>query len=165
MAFIIKAARAWPSIFSAIIINGRASLAAISRAGIISSTESIFSSVTRIMGSLYLKSPFFSSVTKALAKYPESNLNPSTKSRVVSIDRPSSMVIAPSLPAKSTPFAINLPIFSSLFAEIVAMCAISSIDLIGSAISLRFSTITLTALSMPLFNSMGAEPAIKYLWA
>ena len=47
----------------------------------------------------------------------------------------------------------------------VAMCTISSSDVIGVEASFKFSTIASTALSMPLLSSIGGAPAIKYFCA
>ena len=86
-------------------------------------------------------------------------------SKVVFIERASSTVIAPSFPALSTAVAIRLPMVLSPLAEMVAMCSMSSLVLIGWALSLRRLVITSTAFSIPRLSSTGDEPARTYCWA
>ena len=159
--FIISAASACPSTSLATIINGRVSRATISSTGISSSTESIFSSVTNTKGSSYFTTPLFSSVIKAAAKYPESKRNPSSTSRLVSMARASSIVIEPSLPAKSTARPISFPIVVSPLEEMVAMCVTSSSELMGVATLFKLFVTASTALSMPRLSSIGAAPAAR----
>ena len=96
--------------------------------------------------------------------YPLSNCIPSTISTVVSVPFASSTVITPSLPTFTKASAINLPIVSSLLAEIVATCCIFLASLPTVWLWLRkFSTIKETALSIPRFKSIGFAPAATIL--
>ena len=96
---------------------------------------------------------------KALATKPESKWNPSLRSRLVWIERAASTVIEPSLPTQSTALAIRLPMVSSLLAEMVAMCAMSSSLWMGIDASFKLPTSTSVALSIARLISMGGTPA------
>ena len=72
-------------------------------------------------------------------------------------------MITPSLPTFSKACVINSPIAESLFAEIDAICCIFS-DEFPTVLADLFnsSTIALTALSTPLFKSIGLAPAVTF---
>ena len=74
-----------------------------------------------MIGLSYFTSALCSSVINAVAMYPESKRNPSTKSRLVSKDLASSIVTEPFLPAKSIAFVTSFPITESPFADMVAI--------------------------------------------
>ena len=72
--------------------------------------------------------------------------------------------MTPSLPTFPKAVAIKLPIASSLFEEIAATCLIISLEF--PTLVLCFSrslTIASTALSIPLFKSIGLAPAATFL--
>ena len=71
--------------------------------------------------------------------------------------------MTPSLPTLSMALAIILPISSSLFADTVATCAISLEVEIGLELAFNSATTAVTALSMPLFRSIGLAPAATFL--
>jgi hypothetical protein len=87
---------------------------------------------------------------------------PSTTSSVVSIVLASSTVIVPSLPTLSMASAMIWPIVASPLAEMVATCAISVCSFTFLACFAMPSTITATALSMPLFRLIGLAPAVTF---
>ena len=163
--FTTSAAKACPSISGATTTSGLPSLATISRTGKICSTLSIFSSTTNIKQSSYTTAPRLSSVTNAAAAYPESSLNPSTRSRLVFRDLASSTVILPSLPTLSTAMAIRSPISLSLLAEIIAIWRMSSMLETGTAKSERAVTTCSTVESRALLISIGEWPEAIYLLA
>ena len=88
---------------------------------------------------------------------------PSTTSTYVSVPFASSTVITPSLPTLSNASVINSPIASSLLAEIDAICFIFSEELptVCACLFNSFTT-TFTALSTPLFKSIGLAPAVTF---
>ena len=90
-----------------------------------------------------------SSVMNAPALKPELNRKPSVMSRLVSVERDSSIVIEPSCPTLSNAVAISFPIVESLLADIVAICSISSILVMGVDRFFRLLTTSLAARSMP----------------
>mmetsp|Transcript_55376 Transcript_55376/g.140012 ORF Transcript_55376/g.140012 Transcript_55376/m.140012 type:complete len:225 (+) Transcript_55376:1053-1727(+) len=94
---------------------------------------------------------------------PRSNFMPSTTSSSCSMVLPSATVIVPSLPTRSKALATNPPINVSPLAEIVATCLISSGLAMGLAIFSSSSSTVFTAMSMPLFKSMGFMPATTAL--
>ena len=76
----------------------------------------------------------------------------------------SSTVITPSFPTLAKALAINSPIISSLLAEIEAICLIFSESLPTTfACFDKSATIASTALSIPLFKSIGFAPAATFL--
>ena len=124
----------------------------------------IFLSVIRIWGVSKSASIFSESVTKYGEIYPLSNCIPSTTSTYVSVPLASSTVITPSLPTFSNASVINLPIVSSLLAEILATWRIFSDALpISTDCFSRALTTEKTALSIPLFKSIGFAPAATFL--
>ena len=72
-------------------------------------------------------------------------------------------MITPSLPTLSIALAIILPISSSLLAETVATCWISLLVEIGFEFFFNSDTMAATALSIPLFKSIGLAPAATFL--
>ena len=88
---------------------------------------------------------------------------PSTVFTSVSVPFASSTVITPSFPTTSIAFAIKEPMVSSLLAEIDATCLILSLSEPTSFDNfLSSSTTVLTALSIPLFKSIGLAPAATF---
>ncbi len=84
---------------------------------------------------------------------------PSTNSSVVVAVLPSSTVITPSRPTRSTASASSLPIVGSLFAEIVPTWAISSFFETGREIfEVSSATAASTAFSMPRRTAVGLRP-------
>ncbi|MNE35329.1 hypothetical protein D3C80_1290810 [compost metagenome] len=72
-------------------------------------------------------------------------------------------MITPSFPTFPKAVAINSPITSSLFAEIDATCLILSVFVPTSVACFeRSATIASTALSIPLFKSIGFAPAATF---
>ena len=75
----------------------------------------------------------------------------------------SSTVITPSLPTFAIASAIKVPITSSLLAEIVATCLILLLSSpTGEDCACKFFTTSATALSIPLFKSIGFAPAATF---
>ncbi len=68
-------------------------------------------------------------------------------------------MITPSLPTFCIASAIISPTEVSLFAEMVPTCAMAVSSSQGCAASFRVSTAAATALSIPLFKSIGSKPA------
>ena len=87
---------------------------------------------------------------------------PSTTSKSFSRDCPSSTVITPSLPTLPIASAIIDPMLVSEFAEIVPTCSIALWSVHGLDIFCKLSTATVTALSIPLFKSIGFMPAATH---
>src|SRR5512139_2430144 len=87
---------------------------------------------------------------------------PSTTSSSFSSDLPSSTVITPSLPTLSIASEMILPMFSSELAEMEPTWAISLEFLQGWLSFFSCSMVTVTALSMPRFRSIGFMPAATY---
>src|SRR3989344_5160761 len=81
----------------------------------------------------------------------------------VSILFASSTVIIPSFPTFSIASAINLPISSSLFAEIVATWEIFSLSSTLTDFSLMYLTTSATDFSIPFFISIAFEPEVMFL--
>ena len=96
-------------------------------------------------------------VAKWVERNPLSNCIPSTISIEVSIPLDSSTVITPSLPTLSNASEISFPMFSSPFADIVAICSTLSPTLIDCLSN--SDTTTSTALSIPLLRYTGLVPA------
>ena len=72
--------------------------------------------------------------------------------------------MTPSLPTTFMASAISLPMVSSLFAEMVAICSILLLSLPTTFEILRkFETTSVTALSMPRLRSIGLAPAATFL--
>ena len=158
-----KVANASPSISSAIIKSGLPDWATGSKIGSKSFITDIFLSVISIWGVSRSASIFSESVTKYGDIYPLSNCIPSTTSTYVSVPFASSTVITPSFPTFSKASVINLPIVSSLLAEILATWSIFSDALpISTDCPLRAFTTESTALSIPLFKSIGFAPAATF---
>ena len=82
----------------------------------------------------------------------------------MSVPLASSTVITPSFPTFSNASVINSPIVSSLLADIEAICFIFS-DELPTVLDCLFnsSTTVSTALSTPLFKSIGFAPAVTFL--
>ena len=81
----------------------------------------------------------------------------------MSVPFASSTVITPSFPTFSNASVISEPIASSLFAEIEATCLILSEELpTVTALLFNSPTIASTALSTPLFKSIGFAPAVTF---
>ena len=80
---------------------------------------------------------------------------PLTTSTSVWRDVPSSTVITPSLPTLSMASAMVRPISGSPLAEMVPICAISTLEATFLAFFLSSATMAFTARSMPRFRSMG----------
>ena len=71
--------------------------------------------------------------------------------------------MTPSFPTTFIASAINAPIVSSLFAEIVAICLILLLsDPTSLEIFFRFFTNSVTALSIPRLRSIGFAPAATF---
>src|SRR5262245_4814387 len=97
---------------------------------------------------------------------------PSTYSTLVSVVLPSSTVITPSLPTRSSASAINSPIALSLLALIAPTAATSSLLVTFLPISSSLLVAASTALSMPRRTAVGLLPAttfrrpsLKMAWA
>ena len=81
----------------------------------------------------------------------------------MSIPFASSTVITPSFPTFEKATAIKSPIVSSLLAEIEATCFIFSEESpTATACLLNSATMVSTALSIPLFKSIGLAPAATF---
>ena len=92
-----------------------------------------------------------------------SNCIPSTNSRVVSAVLPSSTVITPSRPTRSTASASRLPIVGSLLAEMVPTWAISSFLETGRQIlEVSSATAASTAFSIPRRTAVGLAPEVMF---
>ena len=79
----------------------------------------------------------------------------------VSLSLEFSIVTTPSFPTALITSETNLPISSSLLADIVATCcSLSELISIASDCSLRDSTTLSTALSIPRFKSIGLAPSL-----
>ena len=157
-----KVASASPSTSSEIISNGLPVFAIFSKSGSMSFMLDIFFSCIKIYGPSITASILSASVTKYGDRYPWSNCMPSTTSSVVSMLFASSTVMTPSFPTLSIASAICSPIVVSLLAAILATWEISFLSLTGFEIFFNSSMTLSTALSIPLFKSIGFAPAVTF---
>mmetsp|Transcript_139784 Transcript_139784/g.197964 ORF Transcript_139784/g.197964 Transcript_139784/m.197964 type:complete len:312 (-) Transcript_139784:351-1286(-) len=155
--------RASLSTSSAMMSKGLFSRMAASRMWTMACMDDTFFSTSRMYG--FSNSTFCVAglVTKYGEMKPRSKRMPSTTSSSSSSVRPSCTVITPSLPTFSMPLAMRPPMSASLFAEMVATWAISSVEVMGVDLEARKSTTWDTAASMPRFRSMGFMPAATAL--
>eukprot|EP01139_Manchomonas_bermudensis_P002383 Amastigsp_a4498_199.p3 type:complete len:280 gc:universal Amastigsp_a4498_199:1306-467(-) len=155
----MRVVRASPSTSSAMITRGFCALATRSRMGTIDWIVESFFSKQSTYASLKVTTPVLGSVTKCGEMNPRSSFMPSTTSSSSLRVRPSLTVTTPSLPTFSIAVAMSLPSAASLFAEIVATCAICSEVETGIEMRLSSSTMALTAFLMPRWRSIGFMPA------
>mmetsp|Transcript_4871 Transcript_4871/g.7331 ORF Transcript_4871/g.7331 Transcript_4871/m.7331 type:complete len:287 (-) Transcript_4871:379-1239(-) len=125
--------------------------------------ELIFFSTRSIKGFSISTTCVLLLVIKYGEMYPLSNFMPSTTSSSLCIVLPSCTVITPSLPTLSIASEMRSPNSRSLFADMVATCATSSLLLISLLISPKISTTLRVAFSIPLRRSIGFIPAATAL--
>ena len=119
----------------------------------------IFFSWTRTYGSSSTTSIACRSVTKYGLRYPRSNCMPSTTSKVVSSDLPSSTVSTPSLPTACIASEMMRPISVSPLLATVPTWAMLLGSRASTLMDLSWATMSSTARSMPRFISIGETPA------